>query len=206
MRKKKHKVWSDLEKYQLYLAYEMGTQHKILSLYFRRSESAINSFLNKSGIRHPRKRLRKNIKIRCLEYLREIFIKCGIDRDSANLERDFSGSWQPSPFTIEKLTEYNLILPPPWQPSQQKKNKSKASIIHPHTKHHLSDLVSMEVIIAYLKRRGYKISRIPERNPYDHTYAIDGKPYSDFMCLMFANEERLNEDKPVFHVKGITAE
>ncbi len=207
---KSSRRWTDLDKYQLWLAYELKTPLLVLEEHFKRTVSSINKFLIVSTIRDKSDRYLKGgtppVKIRTLEDLTKVLVECGLDKDTVGIEREITRCWKPSGFTMKKLAHYGLHLPCPWGSMQQVADLPIKSGIGRRSTRQVWVYVSMEVVINYLQRIGIDIRRLDYRNPFGWQYLVDNKPATDFICLMKANWEREKRREPIFLVKGVTVE
>lgn len=210
MKQRVNRFWNDLEKYQLWLAYEVKTPLLIMEEHFCRSVTSINKFLSFSGIRNKSPRYisgnEPTVTIKTLEDLQRLFVECGLDKDSVGLEREITRQWRPCGYTLRKLREFDLTLPFPWADMPKIDRLPVKSGIGRKAHSKLGLFVSMEVVASYLTRRGVNIKRLNNRPHFGWTFQIDNKPATDSLCLMKANIERYYHGQPVFMVKGLTEE
>jgi transposase-like protein len=151
-RKQRSNSWSNEEKILVKLGFLSGKRIKTIASEIGRSETAVNKFLSRSGIRCKRQKTQT--------------------KQSKQLREQ-------KPMQSELETP--LV------------DKIQANILF---------------VIDYLKRNGFKISKLSQQ-PYTpqllgYDYLCNGKPITEAKLLLFANRLRVENNMPIFCIDSIT--
>ena len=122
-------LWTEMEKYQLWVAYSLSLPIKVMAKWFKRSPSSINHALGRHGIRVEGQR-KKHTEIstrqefaEAVEQFSSTLQKCGLATDllSYNMpigvKREYMSNVILTDQHKAELKQLGLSYPPPWHPA-----------------------------------------------------------------------------------------
>lgn len=191
------KKWNQNEIDFLKIEFTKGTKIKIIAAMLGKTETAVNKFLTRCGIRPTRHN--KNV----YNLLHNKY-NCKNDNNIAIYANKF-GSHGDTNTNLQQLTNeikaHNLVN----NSSNIKKRHYNSS--NPRWTILLNDIVDFKEVINYLKSKNYKVSTIMHKNIklfYPNSeYILNGYPVSKTKLLILANKLREEENKNCFKLEPI---
>ena len=184
------KKWKQKEIDFLKNEFKKGTKIKIIAAMLGKSETAVNKFLTRCGIRP--KRHSNNILIENI---------CDLIQNTLN-----NNDIQDNHMYLQKIQ--NNINTQQFVAENKANNKKREyNSSNPRWTILLNDIVDFKEVINYLKSKNYKISNIISENIklfYPNSeYMLNGHPVSKTKLLILANKLREEENKNFFKLEPI---
>ena len=188
------KKWKQKEIDFLKNEFKKGTKIKIIAAMLGKSETAVNKFLTRCGIRPKR-------------HSNNILIENIFDLMPSNLNNKYIKDTQMYLKTIQNDANAQQFITENKPHNLVNNKKREYNNTNPRWTVLLNDIVDFEEVINYLKSKNYKISNIVSENIklfYPNSeYMLNGHPVSKTKLLILANKLRNEENKALFKLEPI---
>lgn len=178
--------WTDEEVALLKLRFAAGKRIKEIASEIGRSETAINKFLSRTGIRGNKSLRPKFTGLACYNY----------------------GNWIPSGGTTYVPEQPSTVSAN--EEGIEDKGAKKTDTSPPPTLQLNLELLrsnavqaDIDGVLDYLKSKGHKIWKARGHAAYSGDYICDGRPISETKLLLLANRSRTEERQPIFAVTSL---